>query len=102
MLQPPQQPPKLLALSLHKLFSYLLSDLQKSACFAPWALEALHRFMEFNASNKFIKEGIYFLHVALIKGCSSAMTQHGFDAQSQSRNEQTEIPPLLLSLLTQN
>ena len=35
VLQSPQQPPKLLALSLHKLFSYLQSDLQKSACFAP-------------------------------------------------------------------
>lgn len=64
MLQSPQQSPKLLALFLHKLFSYLLSDLQKSACFAPWAPEALHRLKELNASNKLIKEGICFLHVA--------------------------------------
>lgn len=66
MVQSPQQSPKMLALSLHKLFSYLLSDLQKSACFAPWAPEGLHRLKEFNASNKLIKEGICFLHVACV------------------------------------
>lgn len=66
MLQFPQQPPELLALSLHQLFSNLLSDLQKSAWFAPRAHEALHRLKEFNASNKLIEKGICFLHVACI------------------------------------
>lgn len=66
MFQSPQQSLKLSALFLHKLFSYLLSNLQKSAWFAPWASEALHKLKEFNASNKLIKEGICFLHVTCI------------------------------------
>lgn len=66
VLQFPQQPPELLGLSLHQLFSYLLSNLQKSACFAPRAHEALNTLKEFNASNKLIEKGICFLHVAYI------------------------------------
>lgn len=66
MLQSPQQSCKLLALSFHKLFSYCISNLQKSACFAHWAPEALHRLEEFNPSNNLMKEGICFLHLASV------------------------------------
>lgn len=64
MLQSPQQSCKLLALSFHKLFSYCMSNLQKTACFALWAPEALHRLEKFNASNNLTKESICFLHLA--------------------------------------
>lgn len=66
MLQSPQQSCKLLALSFHKLFSYCVSNLQKSAWFALWAPEALHKLEEFNASNNLMKESICFLHLARV------------------------------------
>lgn len=47
MLQPPQQLPKLLALAIHQLSSYLLSNLEKSACFTLQAPEVLHRLRSF-------------------------------------------------------
>lgn len=43
-----------------------MSNLQKSACFALWVPEALHRLEEFNASNNLMKESISFLHFACV------------------------------------
>lgn len=61
MPQPPHESCKLLALSFHELFSYYVSNLQKSARNQHWAPEALHRLEEFNASNNLMKESICFL-----------------------------------------